>query len=86
MPCRADADIDVVESAFAMLVSQCATCALPMGRPVGTLEAAVGALCERLTCDPRRKTERAQQPLTGLWARGGIRVEKGLVCYQRCLR
>ncbi len=52
---------------------------LPIGRPAITLESAVNAIRERLACDPKRKTERAQQALTGLNARGLIRVEEGLV-------
>lgn len=52
---------------------------LPLNRPAVTLEAAVDRIRERLTCDAKRKTERAQQALTGLQAKGLIAVDRGFV-------
>jgi hypothetical protein len=52
---------------------------LPMGRPVVPLDDAIAAIRDRLACEPKRKQERAQQALTGLQAKGLIRVEGGYV-------
>jgi hypothetical protein len=52
---------------------------LPPGRPAVALDAAVDALRERLAVDPKRKTERAQQALTGLQAKGLISIDGGFV-------
>ena len=52
---------------------------LPLNRPAVTLEAAVDRIRERLACDPKRKTERAQQALTGLQTKGLIAVDRGFV-------
>jgi putative DNA primase/helicase len=52
---------------------------LPEGCAALPLDFAIGAIRERLTCDPKRKTERTQQALTGLQARGLIRIESGYV-------
>ena len=42
----------------------------PHGHPCIRLDAAIGLVAERLTCDAKRRTERAQQALTALVARG----------------
>lgn len=52
---------------------------LPYGRPAVTLERAIEGLRERLAVDPKRKTERAQQALTGLQAKGLIVIDGGYV-------
>lgn len=52
---------------------------LPHGRPAIALQSAIETLRDRLACDPKRKTERAQQALTGLQARGLIVIEGGYV-------
>lgn len=52
---------------------------LPHGRPAITLDCAITRLRERLACDPKRRTERAQQALTGLHARGLIAIDGGYV-------
>jgi putative DNA primase/helicase len=52
---------------------------LPMNRPAVTLDAAVDRVRDRLACDPKRKTERAQQALTGLQTKGLIVVDRGFV-------
>jgi hypothetical protein len=52
---------------------------LPFGRPAVTLERAIEGLRERLAVDPKRKTERAQQALTGLQAKGLIVIDGGYV-------
>jgi putative DNA primase/helicase len=52
---------------------------LPIGRPTVTLNCAIEATRERLACDPKRKTERAQQALTGLHAKGLIVIDGGFV-------
>lgn len=52
---------------------------LPPGRPALPLDRAIEATRERLVCEPKRKTERAQQALNGLQARGLIRVDRGHV-------
>jgi AAA domain-containing protein/primase-like protein len=52
---------------------------LPVGRPVMKVDEAVAAIRERLACDAKRKTERAQQALTGLQAKGLIAIGRGYV-------
>jgi len=52
---------------------------LPFGRPAVTLERAIVGLRERLAVDPKRKTERVQQALTGLQAKGLIVIDGGYV-------
>jgi hypothetical protein len=52
---------------------------LPQGCAALPLDFAIEAIRERLACDPKRKTERAQQALNGLQARGLIRVDRGYV-------
>lgn len=52
---------------------------LPHGRPTVTLDGAIASLRERLACEPKRRTERAQQALTGLHARGLIAIDGGYV-------
>ena len=52
---------------------------LPFGRPAVTIERAVVGLRERLAVDPKRKTERVQQALTGLQAKGLIVIDGGYV-------
>ncbi len=52
---------------------------LPFGRPAVTIERAIEGLRERLAVDPKRKTERAQQALTGLQAKGLIVIDGGYV-------
>jgi hypothetical protein len=52
---------------------------LPQGCAALPLTFAIEAIRERLACDPKRKTERAQQALNGLQARGLIRVDRGYV-------
>jgi putative DNA primase/helicase len=52
---------------------------LPTGRPVVTLDDALAAIRDRLACDAKRKQERAQQALTGLQAKGLVRVEGSYV-------
>lgn len=52
---------------------------LPVGRPTVTLEAAIDRIRERLACDPKRKTERTQQALTGLQAKRLIVIDGGYV-------
>lgn len=56
-----------------------APASLPLGCPAIALEAAIGAVRDRLVCKPKRKTERAQQALNGLNGRGLIRVDRGYV-------
>ena len=52
---------------------------LPQGCAALPLTFAIEAIRERLACDPKRKTERAQQALNGLQARGLIRVDRDYV-------
>lgn len=52
---------------------------LPIGRSAITLESAIDAIRERLACEPKRKTERARQALTGLQAKGLIGIDGGYV-------
>lgn len=52
---------------------------LPMGRPAVELSRAIEVLRDRLACDAKRKTERTQQALTGLQARGLIVIDGGYV-------
>lgn len=52
---------------------------LPHGRPTVTLNCAIEGTRERLACDSKRKTERAQQALTGLHAKGLIVIDGGYV-------
>ena len=52
---------------------------LPEGRSAITTEAAIFSVRERLACDPKRKTERAQHALEGLHAKRLIRIESGFV-------
>jgi hypothetical protein len=52
---------------------------LPFGRPTVTLDSAIEAMRDRLACDPKRKTERVQQALTGLQAKGLILIDGGYV-------
>jgi putative DNA primase/helicase len=52
---------------------------LPLGRPAVTLDSAIEGTRERLACDPKRRTERVQQALTGLQAKGLILIDGGYV-------
>jgi hypothetical protein len=52
---------------------------LPLKRPAIPLELVIEALRECLACDPKRKTERVHQALTGLQSRGLIVIEGGFV-------
>jgi hypothetical protein len=52
---------------------------LPLGRPAVGLDAAIEGTRERLACDAKRRTERAQQALTGLQAKGLIVIDGGYV-------
>lgn len=52
---------------------------LPFGRPAIPLERAIEALRDRLVCEPKRKTERVQQALTALQARGLLVIDGGYV-------
>lgn len=52
---------------------------LPLGRPAVPLETAIEGTRERLACDAKRRTERAQQALTGLQAKGLILIDGGYV-------
>ena len=52
---------------------------LPFGKAAVTLERAIAGLRERLAVDPKRRTERAQQALTGLQAKGLIAIDGGYV-------
>lgn len=52
---------------------------LPQGKPAVPLEAALDAIRRRLTCDPKRRTERATQALTGLQARRLVMVDSEFV-------
>jgi hypothetical protein len=52
---------------------------LPLGRPAVALDAAIEGTRERLACDAKRRTERAQQALTGLQAKGLIVIDGGYV-------
>jgi len=52
---------------------------LPHGRPAITLDAAIAGTRERLACDAKRRTERAQQAFTGLQAKGLIAIDGGHV-------
>jgi putative DNA primase/helicase len=52
---------------------------LPLGRPAVTLDAAMEGTRERLACDAKRRTERTQQALTGLQAKGLIVIDGGYV-------
>jgi putative DNA primase/helicase len=46
-------------------------------RPHITVERAIEAVKDRLPCDPKRRTERAQQALTGLQSKHLVRIERG---------
>ena len=48
---------------------------LPQGRPCITLEAAIEKTRNRLVCDPKRQTERAQAAIRGL-------VDRGILCHE----
>lgn len=48
---------------------------LPQGKPAVPLETALEAIRRRLTCDQKRRTERATQALTGLQARRLVMVD-----------
>ncbi len=52
---------------------------LPLGRPAVKLDSAIEGTRERLACDAKRRTERAQQALTGLQAKGLIVIDGGYV-------
>jgi putative DNA primase/helicase len=52
---------------------------LPFGRPTVKVEIAVEKVRDRLTCDAKRKTERAQQALTGLHTKGLVLIDGGYV-------
>jgi len=54
-----------------------APAAVPSGRPCMQVEAAIDGIRHRLVCDPKRRTERAQQALTGLHAKGLIVIDRG---------
>lgn len=56
-----------------------APASLPKGAPAIAIEAAIESVRERLTCDPKRRTERAMQALDGLHAKGLIRIESGFI-------
>lgn len=49
----------------------------PPGRPCVDLEAATGDIAARLTCDPKRRRERAEQAITALVARGVLAHQEG---------
>ena len=42
----------------------------PFGRPCLEIEPAVAIVAARLTCEPKRRNERAREAITGLVARG----------------
>lgn len=50
---------------------------LPAGCPAVPVEDAIATIRQRLVCDAKRKTERTQQALTALHARGLIGIEAG---------
>ena len=52
---------------------------LPRGRPALQVERAINQIRGHLACDPKRRTERTQQAMTALQARGLITIETGLV-------
>lgn len=52
---------------------------LPAGRPTATVDTAIASIREKLACDAKRKTERAQQALTGLQAKRLITIDQGYV-------
>jgi hypothetical protein len=52
---------------------------LPVGRPAVALDSAIDAVRSRLACDSKRRTERAQQALTGLQTKGVIQIDEGYV-------
>jgi putative DNA primase/helicase len=52
---------------------------LPFGRPAVKVETAIEKMRDRLACDAKRKTERVQQALTGLQAKGLILIDGGYV-------
>jgi hypothetical protein len=52
---------------------------LPAGRPTVTLDRAIEVTRERLACDSKRKTERAQHALMGLQSKGLIDIDGGYV-------
>ncbi|MBM4181530.1 MAG: AAA family ATPase [Betaproteobacteria bacterium] len=53
---------------------------LPLNRPAVTLDAAIDRIREQLAeVEPKRKTERAKQALTGLQGKGLIAVDRGFV-------
>ena len=52
---------------------------LPQGKPAVPLETALDAIRRRLTCDQKRRTERATQALTGLQARRLVMVDSEFV-------
>jgi hypothetical protein len=49
----------------------------PSIRPCVELESAVEAISPRLTCEPKRQTERVRQALTGLTASGVVTCREG---------
>jgi len=53
--------------------------ALPQGKPAVALDLAIASIRERLTCDAKRRTERTEQALTALHAKGLLRVEAGFI-------
>ena len=56
-----------------------APASLPPGRPAVTMDAAIAGIRDRLACDPKRKTERTQQALTGLQAKRLVTIDGGYV-------
>jgi putative DNA primase/helicase len=51
----------------------------PANAPVLRLEAALDGIWRRLVCEDKRKTERAQQALMGLQARGLVVIQTGFL-------
>ncbi|MDP1610089.1 MAG: AAA family ATPase [Sulfuritalea sp.] len=56
-----------------------APASLPQGRPAATVDDAIAGIRDRLACDAKRRTERTQQALTGLQAKGLITIDGGYV-------
>lgn len=56
-----------------------APASLPRGRPALPVEHAIAQIRGHLACDPKRRTERTQQAMTALQARGLIAIDGGLV-------
>jgi hypothetical protein len=69
-----DALTDMLRSPGIALVDAPET--IPHGRTGLRLEAAIDAIRNRLACEPKRRTERAQQALTGLHTKGLIVIDR----------